>query len=213
MSSNPRSGAGSCPSRLLAALLLAGLALAAGAAPPQISLPAPDTALPVDLQADFSEFDRKNNRLVFRGLRITQGQLLIQADEATASPADFTDSVWTFTGKVLIRNADTEATCDHAELTFRDNALRTAVLNGTPARFTQPRLDQRPPAQGRATTLTYDLEAGTIRMDKDAWLSDGTNEITGNEIAYDLRRELVTAGADQSGQVRMKITPPKKPKS
>ena len=96
-----------------------------------------DPALPIDLDAAFSEFDRRNNRLIFRQLNITQGGLAIKADEATADPADFENSVWVFTGNVSIDNAGTKASCDRAELTFRDNQLRKAVLTGKPARFSQ----------------------------------------------------------------------------
>ena len=58
----------------------------------------------------------------------------------------------------------------------------------------------------------YDLDAATIEMTNDAFLSDGQNEISGSRIAYDLRREVVTAGAGDSGQVHMRITPPRKSK-
>ena len=45
-------------------------------------------------------------------------------------------------------------------------------------------------------------------MSKNAWLSDGSNEISGNRIIYDLKKEYIIADADESGQVRMKINPP-----
>lgn len=173
--------------------------------------PAPETTAPINLDASWSELDRRNNRLLFRQLRITQGPLSIRADEAAASPADFADSTWIFTGNVRIVDAGTEAEGDRAELRFRDNQLRSAVLQGNPARFSQPRSGDTDPAQGQAqgqaSELNYDLAAGTILMAGNATLSDGTNEITGARITYDLRREVVTAGADDSGQVRMRITP------
>ena len=50
-------------------------------------------------------------------------------------------------------------------------------------------------------------------MARDAWLSDGKSEISGTRIAYDLRREVVTAGGADGGQVRMRITPQQKPAS
>jgi lipopolysaccharide transport protein LptA len=56
--------------------------------------------------------------------------------------------------------------------------------------------------------MEYDLESGVIRMSKDAWLSDGANEVSGNRIAYDLVSEYIIADSDETGQVRMKISPP-----
>jgi lipopolysaccharide export system protein LptA len=206
---------------LVAMSVLPALAYAADPAP-RASLPtlpglAPaDTALPIDLNAAFSELDRRNNRLMFRQLNITQGALAITADEASADPADFENSVWVFTGNVTIVNGGTKTTCDRAELTFRANRLRKAVLTGQPARFTQPGVGGAAATEGRGRVLEYDLDAATIQMVNDAFLSDGKSEISGSRIAYDLRREVVTAGgtaggpAGQQGQVRMRITPQKK---
>lgn len=172
--------------------------------------PLPSTsnkALPIDLDASFSEFDRRNNRLVFRQLTITQGTLAIQADEATANPADFEHSTWVFTGNVRIQSDTTRATGNRAELEFRDNRLLVAQLSGAPARFSQAAGAGRTATEGGAQHLAYDLGAGTIELTTDAFLSDGKNEIAGDRIAYDLKREVVTAGAGDGGQVRMRFTP------
>jgi len=199
-------------SPLLAALLAALLASTGAAAletpalPLVPQLPAPDTTLPIDLDAAFSEFDRRNDRLIFRQLNITQGTLNIKADEASANPADFANSVWVFTGNVRIRDAGTEASSDRAELTFRDNRLRKATLTGQPARFSHAGTEGEPATEGHAQLLEYDVDAASIELVNDAFLSDSKNEISGNRIAYDLRREVVTAGATEGGQVRMRIT-------
>lgn len=169
-----------------------------------------DTTLPIDLDAAFSELDRRNNRLIFRQLNIKQGALAIKADEATADPADFENSVWVFTGNVVIVNAGTNASGDRAELTFRDNQLRKAMLAGKPARFSQAGAPGEPPTEGRGERLEYDLNAATIQISNDAFLSDGKSEISGTRIAYDLRRQVVTAGGADGGQVRMRITPRQK---
>lgn len=180
------------------------------ASKPELPTLAPiDRTLPIDLRADFSEFDRRNDRLLFRGLQITQGPLSISADEAAANPADFENSTWTFTGNVVVSNGNTRATADHAVMTFRQNELRQATLSGKPARFTQERPGGAAPTEGHAENLDYDLGAGSIRMTTNAFLSDGTNEIAGNRIVYDLRREVVSAGEPGQGPVRMKIIPKK----
>ncbi len=183
-------------------------------APPSISRPllAPaDPTLPIELDAAFSELDRRNNRLTFRQLSITQGSLTIKADEATADPADFENSVWIFSGNVSINNAGTQASSDRAELTFRANRLRKAALRGQPARFSQAGTGGNPPTEGQAELLDYDFDAATIQLTTNAVLRDGRNEISGSRIAYDLKREVVTAGGSPEGAVRMRITPQQRP--
>lgn len=193
--------------RLLGLALVAGQAMAAESGPALPQLAPVDATLPIELDAAFSELDRRSDRLLFRQLNIKQGALAIRADEATADPADFENSVWVFDGNVSIANAGTTASSDRAELTFRNNQLRKAVLTGQPARFSQAGADGNAPTEGRGGVLEYDLDAGTIQLVNEAFLSDGKNEISGSRIAYDLRREVVTAGGADGGQVRMRITP------
>ncbi len=199
---------------LIAILCLAGISgMAVGADKLQVPETDPaDRALPIELDASYSELDRRNNRLVFRNLHITQGSLAISADEATADPADFENSIWIFSGNVRIENAGIQAFCEQAEMSFSNNALLRATLRGKPARFIQTRPGGSA-TEGRGDLLEYDLRARTIRMTANALLSDGSNEITGSSIAYDLGREIVTASNNGSGQVRMKITPRQKPPS
>jgi len=166
--------------------------------------------LPIALDADSSEFDRKNDKLLFSGLRITQGSLHIEADEAEASRLDFENSQWTFTGNVVIENVGTKAFCDHAEILFKDHLIENARMSGSPVKFSQIRPEDDSVTRGRANIMEYSLQDGIIRMSEDAWLSDGANEVSGNRITYDLVREYIMADADESGQVRMKINPPEK---
>jgi len=176
----------------------------------------PDVALlkslPIDLDADSSEFDRKQNRLVFRGLQIRQGPLRIDADTATATRLDFENTRWEFSGNVRIENAGSTALADYADILFLEHRIRSAAMTGQPVRFEQISVAANDGTitmtKGRANTLEYDVDAGVISMSEDAWLSDGSNEVTGDRISYDLVREIIIADAEDNGQIRMKIIPP-----
>ena len=61
-----------------------------------------DVRLPITLDADSTNYDGKNSMLMFEGLRLTQGNIGIQADSGRASKLDFEDSVWEFSGNVVI---------------------------------------------------------------------------------------------------------------
>ena len=167
-------------------------------------------SLPITLDADSSEFDRKNDKLIFKGLHITQGSLHIEADNAEANRLDFEDNRWVFSGNVIIQNIETNVYCDYAEIFFKDHRILNAVLRGQPARFIQRRAEDDRLTEGRANTMEYDFQGGLIRMTENAWLSDGANEVSGDRITYDLIKEYIIADADGSGQVRMKINPPGK---
>jgi lipopolysaccharide export system protein LptA len=196
------------PAPRLAWLLLLGGTLPAWGQTPDLARQA---TLPIDLNAESSEFDRRNNRLLFHRLTITQGTLVIQADAAEATRLDFDNSRWVFRGNVVIDNQGAKVWCDNAELVFAGHRLRSAVLTGEPARFEQQRpKNQR--TEGRAGAMEYDVDAGLIRLAQEAWLSDGANEVSGERITYDLRREYVIADSGAGGQVRMKIQPPARDK-
>ena len=180
---------------------------AAAAAP----APAPRLAedLPIELDARSSELDYRSNTLVFRAVRIAQGALAVEADEATATGLDFKDSRWVFTGHVRISVPDGQLTSDEAHIAFADNAIASALVTGTPAAFEQKR--EQHVARGHAARIEYDFGAGTVRLTEDAWLSDGDTEITGRSLVYSLRdqRVLATAAEQDSQRVRITIKPRK----
>lgn len=187
-------------------IIVALLVPVARAQLPDISL---QETLPINLDAESSEFDRKNNTLSFRGLHITQGIFGIEADEATAARLDFENSRWIFTGNVVIESQDAKAYSDRAEVLFKEHHVKNAVMRGAPVRFAQVSPETGKKTEGHANVMEYDLVSGIISMSEDAWLSDGANEVSGDKISYDLISEYIIADSDGSGPVRMKINPPK----
>ncbi len=177
-------------------------ASSAGAAIPQL-----DANLPIQLDARSSDVDYKNNTLLFRTVRISQGPLSVEADEATATGLDFNDSHWLFKGHVKITTKDGFLKADEARITFLLNLLSAADASGTPANFEQRSADSL--TTGRARQIEYRPSAATIKLIKEASLSDGRNDISGNTLLYNLRDQRVIANPeDQSNeQVRITIAP------
>lgn len=197
--------------RHLIALLFVALALIAPRLAAQDAAElAAAAGLPIELDAESTEIDRKNNRLVFRGVRITQGELGISAELALASDLEFSDSEWVFRGDVNIDSPRTTIAAEEALLRFVRHRLRTVALTGEPVSFerTGGRIDGS--TRGRAREIEYDFDASVLRLTGDAWLAEGKNEITGNRIVYDIAGERVVAAAngDGSERVRITITPP-----
>ena len=196
--------AASSPSPALAALLLAVLPATGDAQPSRATLP-------ISVEADSSDFDYRNGVLVFRRIRVTQGDASVAADLATATGLEFQNSEWQFDGSVRIVAEGGTLESDTAVVRFRDNEIAFAQVTGDPATFSQQRGEQR--AEGRAARIEYQLTTGRIRLTGGAWLSDGRNEITGSTLVYSMSEERIVAeAAEQGGEpVRITINPQSPP--
>lgn len=191
------------PSLALAALLAVAAPLALAATP--------RASLPITVEAESSDFDYKNGVLVFTRVRITQGDARVEADRATATGLEFENSRWRFEGSVRINAEGGSLASDSATVRFVNNEIQSAEVTGSPATFSQKRGEQR--AEGRAQRIDYDLASGRVRLAGGAWLSDGSNDITGSTLVYSMREQRVVAEAgEQGGQpVRITINPKSPP--
>ncbi len=193
----------------LKAFALFALALPAAQA---IAVQAEQQAISLDAQS--SELDYKNNNLIFRKVRISQGNMSVAADQAQATGLDFENSRWVFRGNVKITMEQGQLTSDEAEVTFAKKLLSKAVVNGNPAAFEQRIVKTGKLAQGRAESIDYDVAKGVVHLSKNAWLSDGQNEIRGESLKYNVLAQNIVAESSEQGSQRVHIiiTPPANPK-
>jgi lipopolysaccharide transport protein LptA len=191
--------------RRVTACSVLALALAADSAGGTAWAQLTPSPLPISLDARSSDFDRKNDRLVFRDVSIQQGELSIRADRAEATRLDFEDSRWEFDGGVRIDFDTGTIDSDSATLQFTGHQLRHAEIVGEPARFSQKEREDGGHATGQARRLEYDFESGIVTLSQNARLSEGANDITGDWLQYDMRRERIVAGTDDDDE-RVHIT-------
>ena len=168
-----------------------------------------DAQAPINLEAASSDFDYRNNTLLFKRVKITQGTLTVEAQEASATGLEFVNSQWTLKGQVRITVPDGKLTSDTATVSFKDNQIVRAQIRGGPATFEQRLEKTNQLAQGRAESIEYDVRNGTVQLSGQAWLSDGQNEIRGSKLIYDIGRQRVAAnpGETEPGGVRITINP------
>jgi lipopolysaccharide transport protein LptA len=168
-----------------------------------------DLRLPISLDADSTAYDGKNSMLMFRGLRLSQGNIGIEADEGRASNLDFEDSIWQFSGNVVIDVENGHIECESADLQFTEHQLTLATIVGGPATFelTRPGSDETTYAE--AGKLRYDLLAGTIEFSEDAVITEGGNQIASNYLIYNILEQRINAqgSPDGDGKVRITYTP------
>ena len=168
-----------------------------------------DLRLPISLDADSTAYDGKNSMLMFRGLRLSQGTIGIEADEGRASNLDFEDSVWQFSGNVVIDVENGHIECDTADLQFTEHQLTLATIAGAPATFELKRPGSEETTYAEAGKLRYDLLAGTIEFSEDAVITEGGNQIASNYLVYNIHEQRINAqgSPDGDGKVRITYTP------
>ena len=166
------------------------------------------------LDAGYLEMDLKTNNLIYHKVHISQGTMSVTADQGQGTGLDFDDSSWIFRGNVKITMDQGQLTSDEADLSFVKKLLSKAVVNGKPAAFEQRLVKSGKLAKGHADSIDYDVAKGVVHFSKNAWLSDGQNEIRGESLKYNLlAQNIVAESAEQGSQrVHIIITPPAKPK-
>jgi lipopolysaccharide transport protein LptA len=194
--------------RIALGVLVAGLlGVAEGA-------PAPCANQEIVLEAKPLEMDYRNNNAVLRDVVITQCGVRIQAAEANIKGGlNFEDSKWTISGDVRITAEGGSLSSDKAIVSFRNKVISAATITGAPAQFEQQREDGTT-ARGHANTIDYETTSGIVSFNTNAWLSYGRNEITGQQLVYNIRTQSVQGqgkpGANiGDGRVRIVIQPDK----
>ena len=159
--------------------------------------------------------DYKTNTMVCRDIVISQGSTRVRADHARGTGGlNFLNSRWTFAGNVQIEAPPRGSLrSDQATVQFRDNRIAGATITGNPAEFQQQRLGDLGMEKGHADQIVYDVSQGTVLLTKDAWISDGHNEMSAPSISYSIREQKVLATSAGTTQgVHITITPQSVPK-
>jgi len=157
------------------------------------------------------ELNYRDNNAVLRDVTISQCNTRIEAAEAQVTGGiGFQDSRWTFSGNVRIKAEGGSLRSDKAVVAFRNNLISTATITGTPAEFEQQRADGAT-SRGHDKTIDYETTGGTVSFRENAWLSDGCNEITGQQLVYNIKAQRVEGQArpapGDDGRIRITIQP------
>ena len=140
-------------------------------------------------------------------------EIVVNADKLTADDAKKTS---TFSGNVVVTQGTMRMTA--ATVTVKEDPQRHKyyVASGNPVTFRQ-KLDKSDEwVEGYAQRAEFDDRNDMLRLYDNARVKRDQNEITGNFISYDMRRELaeVTGSAPGSAstgaRVKAVILPPKK---
>lgn len=170
----------------------------------------------IHLAADALDSDARNDEHVMSGnVRITQGAMSMEAEEATVNGLQSDHSRWQFERNVHIRSAEADIRANSAKAVFASGRISEATVRGTPALFEQ--LNAQSPdknVKGRGQVIEYDFAKGTVKLSQDVWFSYGGNEFRGDTVVYNLREErvVVNPGGNEGsgsngGRVNITIKP------
>ena len=141
-------------------------------------------------------------------------EIVIGADRLTADEANRTS---TFDGNVVVTQGTMRMTA--AKVTVREDAERFKyyVASGAPVTFRQKRDNVDEWIEGFADRAEFDDRKDVLKLFNRARVKSSQNEITGDFISYDMRREVAEVSGAPPGQkpppdsrVKVIILPPKK---
>lgn len=162
--------------------------------------------LPISLDAESTDYDGKNSMMLFRGLRLSQGNVGVVADIGRASNLDFEESIWQFSGNVRIDVEGGHIECEAADLEFRNHVLTLATIEGSPATFELRRPDSEEVTYAEAEQLRYNLTDGVVEFSGNARITEGGNQIASNALVYNIIERRINAQSTGVGEDRVKIT-------
>jgi lipopolysaccharide export system protein LptA len=141
-------------------------------------------------------------------------EIVVGADRLVADDANRTS---TFEGSVVVTQGTMRMTA--AKVTVKEDAERHKfyVASGSPVTFRQKRDKVEEYVDGMAERAEFDDRNDVLRLYNRARVKSNQNEITGDFISYDMKREVAEvsgappgAAAPQGSRVKVIILPPKK---
>ena len=176
----------------------------------QFSVSAQDTdidlrRLPWDIISETMDFDGKSATVIYTGLRFSQGNISIEADEGRATSQEQENSAWQFSGNVTIDVGNGHIKCDAATLKFKGNVLSTATVTGEPASFEMQRAGGEDATTAEAALLSYDVESGIIEFSGQATINEAGNHISASSFVYDIANRRINADASDTDEDRVRI--------
>jgi lipopolysaccharide export system protein LptA len=141
-------------------------------------------------------------------------EIVVGADRLTADDANRTS---TFEGNVIVTQGTMRMTA--AKVTVKEDAQRHKiyVANGSPVTFRQKRDKVDEWVEGSAQRAEFDDRNDVLKLYEKARVKSNQNEITGDFISYDMKREVAEVSgappgktAPANSRVKVIIMPPKK---
>ena len=134
-----------------------------------------------------------------------KNNLNINSDGASITDLNSETTIFTFLGNVEIISAIVVIKCDKAILEFENNELKNARFIGELSSFQQFNDKKEVIAYGSAEVFEYENTSNILRMQTNAWVNNGRNEVSGNLITYNLVKRNIIADSENGSPVKLII--------
>ncbi len=167
-----------------------------------------DTFIKAD-EAHSSGLDFRNSTWIFeggvqfgaRGTRVSAGKAVLEFREQELTSATLSGAPVNFSQSAA---ASVKLSGNTARLEFAASTLNKAYFTGTPVNYEQ--ISDTLSTMARADSVFFDAPKGTVTLQDNAWIGEGSREITGNRITYNYTQRSVVAASDANGDERVTIT-------
>jgi len=126
--------------------------------------------------------------------------------EADRKHTDYKGGEAVYEGKVIIRQGQMRLAADKATIILRDGQFDRALLEGRPVTY-DDRDEQGKPIHGQANHMDYQAAQDRITLSGKAQVEHAGDTLASERIVYNLKTEVVDAGAGGGDRVRMILQP------
>lgn len=126
-----------------------------------------------------------------------------------ADTADLDDNTGTtvYRGNVIVTQGSLHLTSDTVTVFSPGRDLKKIKAEGNPAHFRQRPNNKNEDMRAQSRIMTYLVDEDKLVLQEDAHLWQGTDEISGNRIDYDIKADLGKAIKGGSERVKVVIQP------
>ena len=143
--------------------------------------------------------------LYFEDVSLKKNDLNINSDAASIKDLNSQTTIFTFLGNVEIISEIVIIKCDKALLEFKNNELQNAKFIGKLSSFQQFNEANELIAYGTAEIFEYEHATNILRMEENALVNNGSNEVSGNLITYNLVKRNIIANSENGSPVKLII--------
>ena len=162
--------------------------------------------LPINIDAESTGYLADESVLTFTKLNLSQGRISISADHGEASKLDFENSTWKFEGNIRITMENGSIESDFAHLEFEGHQIKTARIQGSPAKLLFNREDEVTRTSAIANRIDYDFQKSLIDFTGNVSIEEGGNQISSEYLVYNIKDQSIQALSDNKDNSKVKIT-------